>query len=45
MTIKEAILQLKSLVNMNMCPNLFNQVIKWLEELEQLKAGGENERA
>lgn len=37
MTISEAIYNLKSLINMNFCPNLFNNCINWLEELQLYK--------
>lgn len=34
MTIDEAIVKLNSLIQLNICPNLFNEIIEWLEELK-----------
>lgn len=40
MTIDEAIVKLNSLIQLNICPNLFNEIIEWLKELKTYKEYG-----
>ena len=37
MSIDEAIVKLNSLIQLNICPNLFNEIIEWLEELKAMR--------
>lgn len=37
MSIDEAIVKLNSLIQLNICPNIFHEIIEWLEELKELR--------